>query len=264
MNESEFNSGLARLMHSFPRSRYEVDTLYALQNHLMERKYVPSREVLKESPNRPEPVRVSARQIHSELYQAADVALMEPELTPEEEVMIDERVAALIAMGFTAQQEVADFRRKEREVKNIRSTNESKKQSHRIAIHYAMRYPNYKFITEEAFLGVIKNYELEDKPTKEFIGKIPDKNVQDMLAFTRIKLHEDDKPEDGYCIAATADEFVQPLIAGAWGGVLSKEAFRRWLVEDPILTKKVKHGRLIVTAWGDEASDPAVVNERMN
>lgn len=37
-----------------------------------------------------------------------------------------------------------------------------------------------------------------------------------------------------------------------------------WLLEDPIVLQPVKGGYLIVSAWGDEASDPDVVNEIMN
>lgn len=33
---------------------------------------------------------------------------------------------------------------------------------------------------------------------------------------------------------------------------------------DPIVLYPVKHGYIIVTAWGDEASDPLVLNEQMN
>ena len=33
---------------------------------------------------------------------------------------------------------------------------------------------------------------------------------------------------------------------------------------DPVVLYPVKHGAIIVTAWGDEASDPLVVNEQMN
>jgi hypothetical protein len=35
-------------------------------------------------------------------------------------------------------------------------------------------------------------------------------------------------------------------------------------VPDPVVLCEVEHGYLIVTAWGDEASDPLVVNERNN
>lgn len=35
-------------------------------------------------------------------------------------------------------------------------------------------------------------------------------------------------------------------------------------IPDPVVLKPVKHGYLIVTAWGDEASDPLVINEINN
>lgn len=38
----------------------------------------------------------------------------------------------------------------------------------------------------------------------------------------------------------------------------------REIVKDPVVLQPVKWGYLIVTAWGDEASDESVVNEKMN
>ena len=35
-------------------------------------------------------------------------------------------------------------------------------------------------------------------------------------------------------------------------------------IPDPVVLQPVKGGYLIITAWGDEASDPLVINPLMN
>ena len=35
-------------------------------------------------------------------------------------------------------------------------------------------------------------------------------------------------------------------------------------IPDPVVLQPVKGGYLIITAWGDEASDEIVVNQKMN
>jgi len=38
----------------------------------------------------------------------------------------------------------------------------------------------------------------------------------------------------------------------------------REIIDDPIVLLPVSEGYIVVTAWGDEASDPIVVNESNN
>ena len=44
--------------------------------------------------------------------------------------------------------------------------------------------------------------------------------------------------------------------------MFQKEALK--IVPDPVVLQPVRYGFLIVTAWGDEASDEMVVNPRNN
>ena len=47
-----------------------------------------------------------------------------------------------------------------------------------------------------------------------------------------------------------------------------EDATAMWDVEDPVIFYPVSHkgikGGLIITAWGDEAHDPLVLNEKKN
>lgn len=47
-------------------------------------------------------------------------------------------------------------------------------------------------------------------------------------------------------------------------GVMYSTSTKHKYIPDPVVLQPVKHGWLIVEAWGDEASDPIVVNETMN
>jgi regulator of replication initiation timing len=62
----------------------------------------------------------------------------------------------------------------------------------------------------------------------------------------------------------TPDRFrgIMDLIKGKESS--SQEAFRQWLIDDPIVLQPVRGGCLIVDKWGPEASDPALVNEINN
>lgn len=47
-------------------------------------------------------------------------------------------------------------------------------------------------------------------------------------------------------------------------GTLYKKEGKTVNVQDPIVLKPVKHGKLVLSKWGLEASDAALVNEKMN
>ena len=61
-------------------------------------------------------------------------------------------------------------------------------------------------------------------------------------------------------IIAPLDQFMpDPFVDGHRVGRLGKAT-----APDPIVLQRVERGYLIITAWGDEASDPIVVNSKNN
>lgn len=215
---------------------------------------------------RPERVRVSAAQIHAEIYAGADADLLEPEPFDVPVPTASGRVATLLEMGFINQPGVAAFRQEMGFYTVLKESFDGDQDRYQRAQGYALRYPNYKFISDEALQRVTRKYGLLIEDTDQFIGTIPDVNVAEMARFMeQVRIADDDQVADdfsaNYFIAAPPDQFKPKLRANAFD---SEAAFPRWLIEDPIVLKPVKDGFLIVTVWGDEASDPDVVNERNN
>jgi hypothetical protein len=203
---------------------------------------------------RPQPKRISAAEIHAELYAQAAEALVEPALFSDQEPVPSDRVATLMRMGFTQQPDVKEFTELKESFDQKKRQYEFDQKNHQIALKYAMRYPNYKFASWNTLQDLCRKYDLKLENVEKFIGTIPDANVLEMAKFLdTVKIHPEDEYE-GFMIAAPASEFVN----------VPPVNFLRWLIDDPIVSKPVHDGFLFVTAWGDEASDPDVLNERNN
>jgi len=68
-------------------------------------------------------------------------------------------------------------------------------------------------------------------------------------------------------IAATKDLFLKSAFIGAKGRIITQRQELESISEvdtDPIVMVKTKNGRIIVTAWGDEANDEIVFNSGQN
>lgn len=162
--------------------------------------------------------------------------------------------------------------------------------------YFAMKYPNYKLITRRGIDRLIKKYSLALGPIQFYIGQVPEKNISEMENF---KISDDDRAyqwisgrnetpgiqhssfhdKDGnsgdwlyhkcgdetlkkasFVIAAPLDHFKTNTYVNSNGEVVE--------LKDPIVMQPVMHNKecyyLIVTAWGPEAKDEAVVNQKMN
>lgn len=203
------------------------------------------------------PQRVSAAQIHAELYEAATVSRPKPIGAHPEP---DEQVQTLLAMGFSNQEAVLAYRRQEATHLEAVSTHTRQQALWQQQRHYALRYPNYKFIPHEALQHVATKYGLLVRGTSHFTGPIPPANIREMQRFlATVVVQPDDYNESLYferfLIAAPRDQFVaEPQ--RSWPS--------EWLLDDPLVLQPVQGGYLVITAWGDEAADPDVLNERNN
>jgi hypothetical protein len=164
--------------------------------------------------------------------------------------------------------------------------------------NYNQAYPNYKFIDEGSVKAICEKYTLYLCGVYDFIAEIPLKNQKEILAF-RVKekdcinQHRFEEPDtwgwenksetERELIRASLkiyNELVQKAEASinlikchslkiiapeSQIDMRYKEKKGYQIVQkDPIVLQPVKGGYLIVTAWGDEASDELVVNEKMN
>lgn len=158
-----------------------------------------------------------------------------------------------------------------------------------LAEEYSIKYPLYKFIDLDSVNKICTKYKLLFGASSKYIGKIPAKNAAEILAF---KVKDEDLNEkidmDWWVIGGLG------LYESMMGRATKKEEKKKAVthdrsflicapkkmmdlsnadiqgntivdrVSDPVVLHPVKGGYLIVTAWGDEASDEIVVNEINN
>ena len=138
---------------------------------------------------------------------------------------------------------------------------------------YSIKYPAYKFITESSVEKICEKCSLVWGGIESFTGFVPMKNAQDVKKFFRTVKEEDvevigenswfgtkkRKPlQELLHIVAPQKDFNMDSYEMSGFKVVKKSP------PDPIVLFKVAHGFIIVTAWGDEASDPLVMNEKNN
>jgi len=179
--------------------------------------------------------------------------------------------------------------------------------------YFTIKYPLYKFITEESIIKICKKYKLIYGNVTNYIGHIPDKNIneifnnrvdlndkthvvhknwfltiQDRLYHTREDLFvsyikgqncisNSNIPPSGYSEYGKqfTDLKLKPLVIVAPRhdfNTKNKKLINFRLFEkpvpDPVVLQSVmykdKEFFLVLSAWGNEASDELVVNQNMN
>lgn len=201
-----------------------------------------------------EPVRATAKEIHDAVYAEADAyeTMVADTAQRTEAHLADKELGrGLLEMGFTAHpaaQEYRQFRSERDTAAEVRANLE----------RLRLLFPQNRIISVSALNDVQKKFGLVRRGIAKFVGDVPATAMADMLRFetARKRLAEDGEDllkSKAYEIAAPATMFAaepQPR----WN----------WLVDDPIVLYPIPGAYIIVTAWGDEASDPAVVSEARN
>lgn len=225
-------------------------------------------------------------EIHHE-FEIASEKLLESdyEIINSQPIVNTSKVERLKLFGFNQVKEVKES------VKVIEATKLFKEQIELVQ-YYKQNYPFNKFITEEQVKEICHKYNLVCGDVERFRGFVPNKNLKEIESF---KINDED------CLKKISSISTYGLDKGTIYDDKGEKAFR-WtnifnkienkiplqicapvkdmdisgleLVEgyklqkqhipDPIVLQPVKGGYLIITAWGDEASDPLVVNENFN
>ena len=118
-------------------------------------------------------------EIHESFYTEVDKLLASAKVSKsiesQKESLIEKR-NKLFALGFTNTKEVQEA--------NVAIENLKKSESIIKAINYfSQKYPLYKFITEESVIKICEKYNLVYGDASKYIGKVPDKNLQEMQNF---------------------------------------------------------------------------------
>lgn len=151
--------------------------------------------------------------------------------------------------------------------------------------NYSKKFPFNKFITKDECNSVCEKYNLYIGAVSWFKGFVPDRNIGEMEKF--IQNHDTArywKSEAGKTYShiqiTTPVEYENQLPGFTYGKetpefkIMAPENQFYWtpgmrkvgreIIDDPIVLHEVENGYIVVTAWGDEASDPVIVNEKNN
>lgn len=248
-------------------------------------------------------------QIHHEFNIAGENLLREAfQIINSAPILDAEKTKRLEQLGFRQTAEVVKFR-------EIESTKLKAAKLAKVVEDYSFRYPNHKFITEEAVKRICEKYNLVCAEVGRYKGFVPDKNLREIEVFKiqntdriyerkvyseysfrdrsttisqavyeeqttkkyEIK-HEDSYEQHIWMLNqqrsnrehVSYSEITELMICApskdmdlTGADVIGYRVVKKE-IPDPVVLRRVMHGYLILTAWGDEASDADVVNQKMN
>lgn len=264
-------------------------------------------------------------EIHESFFTEVDRLLAEAKISKSLETdkqgLID-KCKRLETLGFNQTKEIIEARKELARLKALEEENRIKSHVIKAIEYFSVKYPNYKFITEDSVKKICSKYNLIYGSISRYIGTVPDKNLKHMEDFN---VNE----EDVACIKTTSYGFghadtkiVSYLEKTQFDNMYSyeqregesNENYRNRIsnlymrqnltrsefinkcpleiaapskdfnmdkselvdfklsdkieIPDPVVLQPVyfdgyKH-YLVVTAWGLEASDELVVNNKMN
>lgn len=236
------------------------------------------------------PVSQIIEEIHESFYTEVNKLLesanIQSSLTTDKQDLIDKR-NRLVALGFNNSAEVKEAESEIQRLQTLEKENLQKKELIEAINYFSFKYPAYKFITEESVKKICQKYGLVYGTIDRYIGTVPDKNLKHMEDF---KISEDDECyiyfgslyddvsfidknwyelRGGSYIIKCSLEIAAPITDFNLESHEVKDfKFSKTPIPDPVVLKPVIFNKqkyyLIVTAWGDEASDELVLNSNHN
>lgn len=221
----------------------------------------------------------------------ADAKILRSTHSDKEDLL--ERKSNLEKLGFGSAKPVVEGSEEFNRLRKIKSDNEKREKLVNTIEYFSFKYPMYKFITEESVEMICKKYNLMYSEVSNYIGDVPDKNINDMLNFSikdedacygsrgpyssqfnnvgyDSESHTDSGRyhPNGYYTIKLPFEICAPLIDFKDDLVAKGHKLEKAPILDPIVLQPVYHNNkkhyLIVTAWGIEAEDPLVMNANLN
>lgn len=230
------------------------------------------------------------QEIHTSFYSEVD-RLLEYANVKQEITFDTSKAKRLKSLGFTNAENVEEILYTESE---ILKENHNKEQLIQAIDYFSSKYPLYKFITEDSVRRICEKYNLIYGSVHNYIGDVPDKNLshienfkideEDCLYYKKDKslfLRDYTSNECDYSYFKTASPYSHYVCTKAPFEIVAPEKdfntknikienhkLSKRVILDPVVLHPVfynyKKYYLIVTAWGDEASDPEVINPNNN
>lgn len=242
-------------------------------------------------------------EIHTSFYTEVDNLLLEAKninsLNSDKQELID-KCKRLKSLGFKNSKEVIEGEKEISRLKLLDEENKNKKDLFNAIEYFSMKYPMYKFITEDSVKKICEKYNLIYGEIENYIGTVPTKNLEQIENFKIknedkcfIKLVESSWRSVKEIISYTKMQMLINQRVNKWGVYDNSLSFEAPLeivaplkdfnienmeikdykiskieIPDPVVLKPVlfnnKKYYLIVTAWGIEAADENVVNANHN
>lgn len=234
--------------------------------------------------------------IHNEFFNAGERLLSEArEIVASIHIHNPDKIEKLNSFGFENTKESEEAKAKQLKKQEQEMLSQA-------IMDFSVRYPKNKVITDEVIRQICDKYSLVFGDSSQYKGFVPEKNLNEIETF--FKRHEEERNVYGskhvtafgssFFIERTKEDYERALENNFLyfseykpkkyaatlkicaplkdmdtkgyrlkGHILVKE------IPDPIvlLPKKHENGQklyIILTAWGDEASDPMVINEKNN
>lgn len=254
-------------------------------------------EVLEKAFQKPKSGNDLVDEIHETFFTEVDRLLAEAKISISTETNMEELISKahrLKELGFKRASGISEATSEIERLQVIEQTNFEKKNLIAAIRYFSDKYPQYKFITLESINKICEKYGLYFSEAELYTGAIPDENLLHIEKFRvdaedncynsvchkfswsrdpekisystaehRRKDYDYSITKEPYYIAAPKHDFLLEDTELKGNQIVKKQ-----VVKDPVVFKPVFYGEklyyLIVTAWGKEASDELVVNEKMN
>lgn len=190
----------------------------------------------------------------------------------------DTKAARLEKLGFTGIESVKQLQELKKEKERFQKIRDSIEA-------YQKKYPFNKFITKQEANSVCEKYNLYIADVPFFKGFVPERNLQEMERFVSnysMKQYFKQEQKNSYSesVVVSKEEYdnkipgfnyyehtpIFKIMAPETQFYITSRMRKvgREIIDDPIVLLPVPEGYVVITAWGDEASDPVIVNEGNN
>lgn len=227
----------------------------------------------------------------------ADAKIMNS-LETTQQALLD-KAKKLKSLGFINTKEVIKAQEEISRLDKLKKDNEKKQDIIDAINYFSVKYPQYKFITEKSVKTICKKYGLIYGEVSKYKGTVPEENIAQIQEF-KIKdkdivcaIHYKHRPTEYISLETYKQNINNEIEASIYNYgnrrkyelcsleivappsdfdlrnsevedfKLIKKEIPDPIVLQPVLFKNQKH-YLIVTAWGPEATDKLVINEKFN
>jgi len=238
---------------------------------------------------------------YSEVDRLLIAAGLEKNLDTDKQWLI-EKCQRLKTLGFSNTIEVKEAEKEIARLDALKEENKKNKTLYKAINYFSFKYPNYKFITEDSVKKICEKYGLVYGTVDRYTGTVPNSNLKHIESFKIdendecweeetiwatidrsrdikfvSKKHADANANNAscntpYCYIRYRKSHLE-IAAPLSDFNMDKHEVKNFKISkieipDPVVLKPVfyedeKH-YLIVTAWGLEASDELVVNQKLN